>query len=58
VTALLETSSSGATAGASFDVTIGGEPRPKLAAEMGVSRYLGAENLPAGEHDRDRQARR
>jgi len=33
-----------------FDVTIDGEPQPKLAPEMGVTRYLVAENLPAGEH--------
>lgn len=34
-----------------FDVTIDGEPHAKLAPEMGVTRYLIAENLPAGEHD-------
>jgi lysophospholipase L1-like esterase len=34
-----------------FDVTIDGEPQPKLAPEMGVTRYRVAENLPAGEHD-------
>jgi len=34
-----------------FDVTIDGEPQPKLAPEMGITRYLVAEGLPPGEHD-------
>jgi lysophospholipase L1-like esterase len=33
-----------------FDVTVDGELQPKLAPELGVTRYLVAENLPAGEH--------